>query len=69
MDNDDSTDGEEQPLTDDGECALGTAALREPATPSRRHLQDLLDLRGIGAHLANGEDPDEYVRRLREGWG
>jgi hypothetical protein len=35
---------------------------------SRRHLQVLLDLRLAGAHLANGEDPDDYVRRLREGW-
>jgi hypothetical protein len=33
-----------------------------------RHLQALLDLRLAGAHLANGEDPDDYVRRLREGW-
>jgi hypothetical protein len=34
----------------------------------RRHLQALLDLRLAGAHLANDEDPDAYVRRLREGW-
>jgi hypothetical protein len=34
----------------------------------RRHLQVLLDLRLAGAHLAKEEDPDEYVRRLREGW-
>ncbi len=50
----------------------GTANARivdipSPAT-SRRHLQDLLDLRLAGAHLANDEDPDNYVRRLREGW-
>lgn len=38
-----------------------------PETP-RRHLQALLDLRLAGVHLANGEDPDDYVRRLREGW-
>lgn len=36
--------------------------------PPRRHLQILLDLRLAGAHLANGEDPDDYVWRLREGW-
>jgi hypothetical protein len=34
----------------------------------RRHLQVLLDLRLAGVHLANGEDPDDYVKRLREGW-
>jgi len=34
----------------------------------RRHLQALLDMRLAGAHLADGEDPDDYVRRLREGW-
>jgi len=39
----------------------------ETETP-RRHLQVLLDLRLAGVHLANGEDPDDYVRRLREGW-
>ena len=39
----------------------------ESATP-RRHLQALLDLRLAGVHLANGEDPDDYVQRLREGW-
>ena len=38
------------------------------AETPRRHLQNLLDLRLVGAHLANGEDPDDYVRRLREGW-
>lgn len=38
------------------------------AEPPRRHLQALLDLRLAGAHLADGEDPDDYVRRLREGW-
>lgn len=38
-----------------------------PAT-QRSPIQVLLDLRLAGVHLANGEDPDEYVRRLREGW-
>ncbi|MGD0735315.1 MAG: hypothetical protein ABR976_09220 [Terracidiphilus sp.] len=36
--------------------------------PPRRHLQALLDMRLAGVHLSNGEDPDDYVRRLREGW-
>ncbi len=38
-----------------------------PEAP-RRHLEGLLSLRLAGAHLANDEDPDDYVRRLREGW-
>jgi hypothetical protein len=33
-----------------------------------RHMQSLLDARGIGAELANEEDPDDYIRRLRKGW-
>jgi hypothetical protein len=28
----------------------------------------LLALRGLGRDLWQGVDPDEYVRRLREGW-
>jgi hypothetical protein len=28
----------------------------------------LLQLVGSGKHLWADEDPDEYVRRLREGW-
>lgn len=33
-----------------------------------RHLDGLLQARGIGAHLAGDIDPDDYVRQLREGW-
>ena len=51
------------PLNPGGSAPTST----EPDAP-RRHLQVLLDLRLAGAHLANGEDPDDYVRRLREGW-
>ena len=47
--------------------AASTLAAVEPVAPMR-HLQALLDLRLAGAHLAKGEDPDHYVRRLREGW-
>ena len=28
----------------------------------------LLALRGLGKKIWGGEDPDDYVRRLREGW-
>jgi hypothetical protein len=30
--------------------------------------QSILSLRGLGKKIWQGEDPDEYVRRLREGW-
>ncbi|MGA2249395.1 hypothetical protein [Terracidiphilus sp.] len=33
-----------------------------------RHLENLLQARGIGAKMAEGIDPDEYIRQLREGW-
>jgi len=31
-------------------------------------LGDLLNLRLAGLHLADGTDPDEHIRQLREGW-
>ena len=31
-------------------------------------LQGILEMRGMGRDLWKDEDPDEYVRRLREGW-
>lgn len=33
-----------------------------------RHLEGLLKARGIGAEMAEGIDPDKYIRELREGW-
>jgi hypothetical protein len=33
-----------------------------------RHLSGLLLARGIGAEMAAGIDPDDYLRELREGW-
>jgi hypothetical protein len=33
-----------------------------------RHLEGLLRARGIGAEMAAGIDPDDYIRELREGW-
>lgn len=34
----------------------------------RAWLGELLKLRLAGAHLADGVDPDEHIRQLREGW-
>lgn len=60
----------ESSLAGEGEKdALGTAPAEEKDSPvPRRHLQNLLDMRLVGLPLANGEDPDEYIRSLREGW-
>lgn len=33
-----------------------------------RWLEGILQMRGMGRELWKGEDPDEYVRQLREGW-
>ena len=33
-----------------------------------RWLEGLFQMSGTGADIWKGEDPDEYVRRLREGW-
>ncbi|SRR5579885_2988652 len=36
--------------------------------PRARRLEGVFQLFGLGKDLWSGEDPDEYVRRLREGW-
>jgi hypothetical protein len=48
------------------DCGAGAGDLapKEPAI----WLGELLDLRLAGAHLADGVDPDEHIRQLREGW-
>jgi hypothetical protein len=33
-----------------------------------RHLEGLLQARGVGAYQAGEIDPDDYIRELREGW-
>ena len=33
-----------------------------------RWLDGILQMRGMGRELWKGEDPDEYVRKLRENW-
>ena len=38
----------------------------EPA--GGRWLEGIMQMRGLGRELWKDEDPDEYVRRLREGW-
>lgn len=44
--------------------------LESHASPSaKRMIEDsILALIGLGKHIWADEDPDEYVRRLREGW-
>lgn len=50
-----------------GQTDSARTAEVEVAIP-RKHLQSFLDARGIGAGMAKGIDPDDYIRRLREGW-
>ncbi|HXE75491.1 MAG TPA: hypothetical protein VNN18_07645 [Candidatus Xenobia bacterium] len=41
---------------------------KDYAAAGRAQQDPILGLRGLGKDLWKGEDPDEYVRRLREGW-
>ena len=41
----------------------------KPSSHQTRWLDGVLQMRGLGRELWRGEDPDEYVRRLRENWG
>lgn len=34
--------------------------------PTKKH--SLLDFEGVGKHLADGEDAQDYVNRLRDEW-
>jgi hypothetical protein len=44
------------------------AKVAEEKEAEPRHLEGLLLARGIGAEMAAGIDPDDYLRELREGW-
>lgn len=62
-------DGPDEPVRQLVDNSYPPSAASEPRPESRpRHLEALLQARGIGAHLANGVDPDDYIRELREGW-
>jgi hypothetical protein len=51
------------------ECSYASPArIAEEKEPYPRHLDRLLLARGIGAEMAAGIDPDDYIRELREGW-
>ena len=47
--------------------SVGYVSSRQVAEP-KVWLGELLKLRLAGAHLADGVDPDEHIRQLREGW-
>jgi hypothetical protein len=64
-----------QPFTDfPGHLEPGRQMVPPPGhVPSdnvqgRSPLYELLEARGIGAEMAKGIDPDDYIRELREGW-
>ena len=56
-----------QQLRSDSLMSIGHDSARKPAEPTV-WLGDLLKLRLAGSHLADGVDPDEHIRQLREGW-
>ena len=43
-------------------------ATQQAAETPQRWLESLLEMEGLGREYLNGVDPDEYVRKLREGW-
>ncbi len=55
-------------LRDDTILPPGSISPEEAPEKRPRHLERLLQARGIGAHLAGDTDPDDYIRELREGW-
>jgi hypothetical protein len=55
-------------LRDDSLMSPGLNSSGEVSEERPRHLEGLLQARGIGAHLAGDTDPDDYIRELREGW-
>jgi hypothetical protein len=56
-----------QQLRSDSLIAVGYIPAQKLTEP-RIWLGELLKLRLAGAHLADGVDPDEHIRQLREGW-
>jgi hypothetical protein len=55
-------------LRDDSIPPPGYVSPEEAPEKRPRHLEGLLQARGVGAHLAGDTDPDDYIRELREGW-
>jgi hypothetical protein len=62
----DATDEQAHQLRDSSCAPLAGDA--KDGQPNLRHLDGLLLARGIGAEMAAGIDPDDYIRELREGW-
>lgn len=50
-----------------GDSGMGKTQDRETETP-QRWLGSLLEMEGLGKECWKDVDPDEYVRKLREGW-
>lgn len=55
-------------LRDETNLQPGPGFLGNNSEKCPRHLEGLLQARGIGAHLAGNTDPDDYIRELRAGW-
>jgi len=54
--------------SDPRDAPLDEGVASEDSQSPRRHLEELLNARGIGVEMAAGIDPDEYIRELRDGW-
>lgn len=55
-------------LRDDLIVPAGYVSPDDMPEKSPRHSEGLLQARAIGAEMAQGIDPDDYIRELREGW-
>ena len=62
------TDDPDKPIQQLRDSSCTSLADGPKDEPRPRHLEGLLQARGIGVQMAAGTDPDDYIRELREGW-
>lgn len=46
--------------------ALENTLIKAEATPTKK--RNILEFAGIAKHLANDEDPQDYINRIRDEW-
>ncbi len=52
-----------------GSASTATHEAKAELPTSQQWLGSLLEMEGLGQEHWKGIDPDEFVRKLREGWG
>jgi hypothetical protein len=53
----------------EGQTKAKPAASESPGREEQQgHLESLLEMEGLGQEYWKNVDPDEFVRKLREGW-